>query len=119
MKNIDLDKLNKTIENFVNEREWNQFHSIKNLTMALSVESSELLEIFQWMSEKESDSIAQNPKLKQRLEDEVADVFVYLLRIISKADIDLEEVVLRKIKSNGEKYPVEKARGNAKKYDDL
>jgi dCTP diphosphatase len=119
MKNIDLDKLNKTIENFVHERDWNQFHSIKNLSMAMSVECSELLEIFQWMSEEESDSISQNLKLKHRLEDEVADVFVYLLRIISKADIDLEEVVLRKIKANGEKYPIEKARGNAKKYDDL
>lgn len=119
MKNIDLDKLNRIIENFVNERDWNQFHSIKNLSMALSVECSELLEISQWMSEKESDEISQNPKIKHRLEDEVADVFVYLLRIISKAEIDLEKVVLRKIKANEEKYPVEKARGNAKKYDDL
>lgn len=119
MKNIDLVKVNKHIEEFVEERDWDKFHSLKNLVMALSVESSELLEIFQWLTEEESAALKHDAVQKQRIEEEVADVFVYLMRIISKADIDLEEVVLRKIKANAEKYPVELARGKATKYKDL
>ena len=119
MKMIDMEKLNSEIEKIVNEREWDQFHSIKNLTMALNVEACELLEIFQWMSEKDSNLVGENPKLREKLEDEVADIFVYLLRIISKTNIDLEQVVLNKLKKNVKKYPVEFAKGNSKKYDEF
>ncbi len=119
MKNIDLIKVNALIEEFIAQRDWDQFHSLKNLVMALSVESSELLEIFQWLTEEESRSLKDDPVKKQRLEEEVADVFVYLMRIVSKADINLEEVVLRKISANAEKYPVELSRGKATKYKDL
>lgn len=119
MKNIDLQKLNQDIEHFVSEREWDQFHSVKNLSMALSVESSELLEIFQWMNEKDSNLIKNNPKVMGQIEDEVADIFVYLLRIISKTDIDLEQAVRNKMHKNAQKYPVEKSRGNSKKYNEL
>ncbi len=119
MKNIDLMKLNNEISNIVSDRDWDQFHSVKNLVMALSVESAELLEIFQWMTEADSNKVILDPKLKSKVEDEVADVFVYLLRIIDKSNIDLEAVVLNKLKKNIEKYPVEKSRGNSKKYNDL
>lgn len=119
MKTIDLKKINDRVEQFVNERDWDQFHSIKNLTAALSVESSELVEIFQWLTEAESNQAKLNPALKTKVEDEVADVFVYLLRVVSKMDIDLEEVVLRKIQKNAQKYPIEKARGKATKYSDF
>lgn len=119
MKNIDLQKLNQDIEHFVSEREWDQFHSVKNLSMALSVESSELLEIFQWMSEEDSNHIKNNSQVMGKIEDEVADIFVYLLRIISKTDIDLEQVVRNKMSKNAQKYPVEKSRGNSKKYNEL
>lgn len=119
MKNIDLQKLNQDIEHFVSEREWDQFHSVKNLSMALSVESSELLEIFQWMSEEDSNHIKNNSQVMGKIEDEVADIFVYLLRIISKTDIDLEQVVRNKMRKNAQKYPVEKSRGNSKKYNEL
>lgn len=118
MKNIDLQKLNADIETFVNERDWDQFHSVKNLSMALSVESSELLEIFQWMKEEDSNKVKNDPKIMQKVEDEVADVFVYLMRIISKTDIDLEKVVRAKMKKNAEKYPVTKVKGSSKKYDE-
>ena len=116
---MDLIKINNEIEKFVKDRDWDQFHSVKNLSMALSVESSELLEIFQWMSEADSDKSKENPKLKGKLEDELADIFVYLLRLVNKTEIDLESAVLNKIKKNALKYPVEKARGNSKKYDEL
>lgn len=116
---MNLEKLNQEIEKIVHERDWDQFHSVKNLSMALSVESSELLEIFQWMSEKDSNEIKLRPELKSKVEDEVADIFVYLMRIVSKCEINLEDAVLNKLKKNIEKYPVEKAKGNSKKYDEL
>lgn len=118
MKNIDLQKLNADIETFVNERDWDQFHSVKNLAMALSVESSELLEIFQWMTEKDSNAVNADPKNMQKVEDEVADIFLYLMRIISKTDIDLEKVVRAKMKKNAEKYPASVVKGSSKKYDE-
>ena len=119
MKNIDLMKLNQDITQFVKERDWDQFHSVKNLTMALNVESSELMEIFQWLSEEKSNDIKNDPKILSKVEDEVADVFVYLMRILSKTEIDLEKAVRNKMKKNADKYPVELSRGNSKKYDEL
>ena len=119
VKSIDLKKLNDQVEKIVADRDWDQFHSVKNLAMALTVEASELQEIFQWMSEAESNQIQNDPKKLGRLEDEVADVFVYLLRILSKTNIDLEQAVLRKLEKNIAKYPVDAARGNSKKYDEF
>lgn len=119
MKTIDLGKLNSEIEKIVQDRDWDQFHSVKNLSMALNVESSELMEIFQWVSEADSNNVKNDPQKLSKLEDEVADIFYYLLRIIHKADIDLEKAVLNKLKKNIEKYPVEKARGNSKKYNEF
>ena len=119
MKTLDLESLNQKIEEFTRERDWDQFHSVKNLTMALNVECGELMEIFQWMSEADSNSAKHHPGVKAKVEDEVADVFVYLLRIISKLDIELEQAVKRKMLKNAQKYPVEKARGSAKKYDEF
>ena len=119
MKNLDLQKLNAEIEKIVHDRDWDQFHSIKNLSMALNVESSELLEIFQWMKEEDSNHIKNDPKLMSKVEDEVADIFVYLMRIVSKTNIDLETAVMNKLKKNAEKYPVDKSRGNSKKYNEF
>lgn len=116
---MDIEKIQSILKNFADERDWDQFHSVKNLSMALTVEAAELLEISQWLTEEQSNKIKENPKLKSKMEDEVADVFVYLLRIASKTDINLEEAILNKIKKNAEKYPVELSKGNAKKYTDL
>ena len=118
MKNIDLLKLNSELELFVKERDWDQFHSIKNLTMALSVECSELVEIFQWMTEEESNGVTQDQITIDKVQDEVADIFLYLMRILSKTNIDLESAVKSKMKKNAEKYPVALARGNSKKYSE-
>ena len=119
MKNIDAKKLNDLIETFVKDRDWDQFHSVKNLSMALNVESSELLEIFQWMTEAGSNEVAKDPKVMAKVEDELADIFYYLLRLSSKTGVDLEEALIRKMKKNAEKYPVDLSRGNSKKYTDL
>lgn len=118
MKNIDLEKLNQDILKFVTERDWEKFHSVKNLSMAMSVEASELMEIFQWMTEEDSNNVKNDPKNLSKLEDEVADVFVYLMRILHKTDIDLEKAVRQKMKKNAEKYPVDKSFGNSKKYNE-
>jgi dCTP diphosphatase len=119
MKPIDLKSLTEEIQHFVDERDWEQFHSLKNLAIALSVESSELLEIFQWMREGDSNHVQLDEKVREKIEDEVADVFIYLLRIVSKTQIDLESSVRRKMDKNIRKYPVELARGNSKKYTEL
>jgi len=115
---IDLVQVLEKINQFSNEREWDQFHSIKNLSMALSVESSELVEIYQWLSEEESND-KSNLTLKTRTQDEIADIFIYLLKIADKLEINLEEAVNAKLTQNAEKYPVDKSKGNSKKYDEL
>lgn len=119
MKELNLEKLMKDINQFSEDRDWDKFHSVKNLTMALSVEASELVEIYQWLSEDQSNNAKSDSRLKSKSEEEIADIFIYLLRIVGKLDIDLERAVTNKLKLNAEKYPVELSRGNSKKYNDL
>lgn len=117
---MDLVKIKKIINDFVTERDWDQFHSVKNLSMALTVESSELMEIFQWMSEDDSNHLKErHPEKWQKVEEEVADVFVYLLRVANRLDINLEDAVVRKMEKNAKKYPVELSKGNSKKYNEF
>lgn len=118
MQKIDVEKLNAEIEDFTRERDWDQFHSVKNLTMALSVEASELMEIFQWMKEEDSNALKDNPEVLRKVRDELADVFYYLLRIARKTDIDLGSALTEKMRKNREKYPADKVRGSSKKYSD-
>lgn len=113
----EIDPLLAKIRTFAEERNWGKFHSPKNVSMALAVEASELLEHFQWMTEEESRNVA--PDKKSDIADEAADVFLYLLRICDEMGIDLINAAHQKIEKNAIKYPVEKAKGNAKKYTDL
>ena len=115
MKTIDLQKINILIDKFIDDRDWNKFHSPKNLAMALIVECGELVEIFQWLNEKDSDDF----ELKQKIQEEVADIFIYLLRIVKKFNIDIESATIAKIYKNSLKYPIEKSKGNSKKYNEL
>lgn len=114
MTKIDLPRLQSEINQFVTERDWDQFHSVKNLSMALSVEASELVEIYQWMKEEDSNSFSS-----EKVRDELADIFFYLIRLAEKTGTDLEAAVLAKLEKNRAKYPVEKSRGNSKKYTEL
>lgn len=118
MKTINYTMLEKGIFKFSEDRDWEQFHSIKNLAMALSVESSELLEIFQWMTDIDSNNVDKDSKKFPKVKDEIADIFIYLIRISSKLDINLEEAVLNKMQKNIEKYPVEKFYGSSRKYNE-
>jgi NTP pyrophosphatase (non-canonical NTP hydrolase) len=114
---MNIKTIEQMIKKFSQDRDWEQFHSPKNLSMALSVEASELLEIFQWLTEDQSYNL--NDSKKQHAKEEVADIAIYLLRICMKLDINLEEAIIEKMKKNEEKYPVEKAKGSAKKYTEL
>ena len=112
-----LEDLTSRIANFAAVRDWDQFHSPKNLSMALSVEASELLEHFQWLTEEQS-KVLTTEKLAE-VESELADVFIYLVRLADKLQVDLHAAVDRKLEINETKYPVAKAKGNAKKYKDF
>jgi dCTP diphosphatase len=109
--------LRDALRQFALDRDWDQFHSPKNLAIALSVEAGELLEHFQWTSETESTRL--NPEQHAKVQEEVADVFLYLIRLADKLGIDLPAAALAKIVVNAKKYPVGKARGSSKKYTEL
>lgn len=109
----ELAKLREQLKQFAAQRDWAQFHTPKNLASALVVEAAELLEPFQWLSAEESDQL--NAEQHQAVADEMADVLSYLILLADRLDIDLYQATLRKIERNAEKYPVELARGNAKK----
>jgi NTP pyrophosphatase (non-canonical NTP hydrolase) len=109
-----LEQLRVRIAEFARERDWDQFHSPKNLAMALIVEAGELVEQFQWLKQSESHELA-GEKLRA-VEDELADIMVYLVRIADRLDIDLMAAANRKMDSNGAKYPADKVRGSSKKY---
>ncbi|HCA40467.1 MAG TPA: nucleotide pyrophosphohydrolase [Aminobacterium sp.] len=115
---MDVEKIQKRLRFFTAERDWEQFHSPKNLVMALAGETGELVELFQWLSEEESYEIAKKED-KIFVEEEVADIAIYLLRICDKLSIDLEKAVNNKIEKNGIKYPVALSKGKATKYNRL
>ena len=105
------------LEEFVNEREWQPYQSPKNLVMALSGELGELVEHFQWLSQAESSNLDR--ETYNEVKDEMADVFIYLIRLADKLDVDLISAAEQKIIKNAKKYPVDKAKGNQKKYNKL
>lgn len=112
-----LEELRGALERFASDRDWDQFHSPKNLAIALSVEAAELLEHFQWTSEAESEVLTPDQHAKVR--EEIADVLLYLIRLADKLNIDLLAAASDKIQVNAAKYPVDKARGSSKKYTEL
>jgi dCTP diphosphatase len=117
MNTDGLTELRDSLRQFAAERDWDQFHSPKNLAMALAVEAAELLERFQWMTEEGSKNLA--PAELARVREEMADVLNYLVRLADKLDVNLLEAARDKVALNAQKYPVDKARGNAKKYSEL
>lgn len=112
----DLEILRETVRQFAAERDWDQFHSPKNLSMALVVEAAELVEHFQWLTEKQSADLSPDKRIE--VEAEMADILIYLIRLADKLNVNLVQAVECKIKDNESKYPSEKVRGSAKKYTD-
>lgn len=104
---------------FRDARDWRRFHSLKNLLMSVSIESAELLELTQWQDDAAVEARIDEPEFRDRLSEECADVLIYLLLIAEHAGFELEAAAKKKIEINARKYPVQKARGNARKYTDL
>ncbi|ENT2938422.1 MULTISPECIES: nucleotide pyrophosphohydrolase [Klebsiella pneumoniae complex] len=117
MKTKSLEDLQKELADFAKVRDWDKFHSPKNLSIALSVEASELIEIFQWLTEEESKNL--NSKQLTEAEQEVADILLYLLQISEKLNINILDAAYKKLEANDKKYPIEACFGSAKKYTEL
>ena len=116
---VDVRGLARAVEEFATERDWTQFHTPKNLAMALTGELGELVEIFQWMSPEQSSRAGSDPETAQALRDELADVLIYLVRLAEVLGVDLDDAVRAKLARNALKYPADKVRGSHRKYDKL
>jgi NTP pyrophosphatase (non-canonical NTP hydrolase) len=110
----DIAEITDALIRFRNERDWAQFHDSKNLAVAISIEASELNELFLWKDVRESEKVD-----REKIKEELADIFSFALLLAEKHRLNVKDIVLDKIRKNGEKYPVEKAKGTAKKYDQL
>ena len=107
------------IAEFCEARDWDQFHDAKELAIGLVTESAELLDLFRFKSVSEAEDLFQNPNSREKIEDEIADVFYFLLRFSQRYDVDLRSALESKLKKNAQKYPVELSRGNNRKYTDF
>ena len=115
MASLDVNSLQERLRAFAEARNWERFHSPKNLAMALSSEAGELAEVFQWLTEEESRRLSEYDR--RRATEEIADVFIYLLRLGDKLGVDLHKAVGEKLELNERKYPVDLSKGNAIKYN--
>ena len=116
---VNIASLTERLIEFRDARDWRQFHSLKDLILSLNLEASELLELAQWQKDDDFEAAMREPAKKEALAEECADVLLYLLLIADKSGIDLLQAASAKIDKNAERYPVEKSRGNARKYTDL
>lgn len=114
-----IEELRARVLAFARERDWEQFHSPKNLSMALAAEAGELMEHFLWAESKASADVVRDPRKRTKIEDELADVVIYALEFANISGIDVARAIESKLAQNAAKYPVEKARGRADKYTEL
>ncbi len=114
-----LEELKQRVLAFAQARDWEQFHSPKNLSMALAAEAAELMENFLWATPEESRALAHDPRKREAIEQELADVVIYAIQFANQTGIDLASAIATKMEINGRKYPVEKARGRSDKYTEL
>jgi dCTP diphosphatase len=117
--NTTIASIKQRVLAFAREREWEQFHSPKNLSMALAAEAGELMEHFLWATPEQSHAVARDPAKRTKIADEVADVVIYALEFANATGLDLAAAIETKMAANAQKYPVEKARGRADKYTEL
>lgn len=114
-----ISELRNKVASFVHERNWEKFHTPKDLALAIAVESAELLELFQWKNNKEIEELLNDTKYRNRIEEEMADIMIYILVLSNTLDTDLSQVVLQKIQTNSDRYPIHKSKGKATKYTEL
>jgi NTP pyrophosphatase (non-canonical NTP hydrolase) len=115
----DIETIKKRLLQFRDERDWRQFHTLKNLIISLNLEAAELLELTQWKNDEQMASLKQDEVFRQALREECADVFLYLLLIAEEGGIDLLAAAQEKIATNAERYPIEQSYGSAEKYTAL
>ncbi len=115
---IDNQKLAMALRSFAAEREWDVFHTPKNLATSISIEAAELLELFQWSRGQKGWDEVTTVSLRAKIEEELADILLYVIRFADKANIDLERAAERKIALNAQKYPADRFRGSDRKYDE-
>jgi NTP pyrophosphatase (non-canonical NTP hydrolase) len=119
LKNGELNYLAKVVRNFCEARDWDSFHGLKDLAIGLVTESSELLELTRFKNEEELQKLLEDESYREKLSDELADVFYFVLRLADKNNLDLKKALLNKMQKNNLKYPIEKSRGSNKKYDEF
>ncbi len=112
-------ELKNHVQVFVAERDWTKYHSPKNLATSIAIEAAELMELYQWVSDKEAGKILRDKRKYRELEEELADIIIYCLSLASVANIDVSRAVISKIDRNRTKYPVERVKGDYKKYTEL
>lgn len=115
----NIKELKDKVQDFCERRDWDQYHGAKELAIGIITESSELLDLFRFKSEKEIECMFNSPEKRCRISEEMADVFYFLLRLAQKYNIDLASELHNKMEKNEEKYPLEKSRGSNKKYTEL
>ena len=115
---MDIRELQKKVVEFRDARDWAQYHNPKDLAISISLEAAELLEIFQWKASREVEAIKSDPDERKKVKEELGDVLIYALNMCHAFGFDPSEVILEKLDINEKKYPVEKAKGSAKKYSD-
>ncbi len=115
-ESLDIGKVKAYLRNFARERDWEKFHTPKNLVMALSGEVGELTELFQWLTPEESARVMEDPGMAEAIRQELADVMIYVIRLLDTLGIDVEQALWRKLKANAERYPVDEVKGKARKY---
>lgn len=114
---MDIKAIQEQLARFSEERDWDQFQSPKNLSMGLVGEAAELLELFQWLTEQQSKEIINDEKQMSLVREEIGDVFLFLVRLADKLEVNIEKAALEKMEINAMKYPVELSKGNIEKYN--
>ncbi len=112
-----VESLKQTVAAFANDRDWEQFHSLKNLSMSISIEAAELMECFQWVEGPDSNAVSQAGPGRIPIEEELADVVIYALQFANQSGIDLSDAIRRKVAINASKYPIEKSKGKSDRSD--
>ncbi len=112
----NIEELKLRLKKFLKERDWEKFHNPRDLAISISLEAAELLEIFQWKGNIDSNKILKDEKLLNKIKEELADVFIYGLSLANKLNLNVYQIIVDKIKKNEKKYPADKVRGSAKKY---
>jgi len=116
---VNIKELKDFYRNFTKVREWNKYHTPKDLSMAISIEAAELQELFLWKSDIDVKEMLNIPEKKERLREELADVFAYVIRMADVLDIDIIKAFYDKMEKNHNKYPIDKIKGNFKKYNEI